>query len=82
MFKEKNMLVLLGIGCILGWFMSQLSYLQFGENGLWGLTISGITFLILGLLYKVNHSPSVEKKESIDDKEKKTIVKRLRSWRK
>lgn len=81
MFKENNVLVLIGIGCILGWFMSQLSYLQFGENGLWGLTISGIAFLFLGLLYKVNHKPSVEKKEPID-KEKKTIVKRIIDWRK
>ena len=82
--NKNNKLVYLGIGIILGIFICQISFLQFGVNGLWSLTIFGICILILGLIHVYGKSEKIPtKQEDSEGKEKKSLLSKAKEvWNK
>ena len=84
---NKEKLVFVGVGCILGCFLSRILFMQFGIIALDGLTVMGVVVFILGFLH-VYTSNSNYKKAIQEDKERseakledKTLLDKIRVWK-
>ena len=80
--NSRSRWVYVGLGMILGFFCSNLCFLQFGVNGLWFLSVFGVGVLILGFVHVYGSSSRVPVEPvDMDDNDDKSLLKKMRIWR-